>query len=114
MASPPKYRHRRHWKVAIDDEGRPASRRVFAPDPTTLRVDHDLYSGYVIANRPAPGLASVRPTDAPPVSQFTALRNFLYALEWWVFGLFALAVWVRWCRDTLGRLDEDRPVPSST
>lgn len=78
------------------------------------RIDTDLYSGYVISKQPAAGLANVKPTDAPPVSQFTALRNFLYAIEWWVFGVFALAVWVRWCRDTLGRLDEGGPVPSST
>lgn len=72
------------------------------------RVDADLYSGYVIARRmttgtraPAAGLAQVRPADAPQVSSTTALRNFLYAVEWWLFGLFAVFIWFRWCRDTL-------------
>lgn len=72
------------------------------------RVDEDLYSGYVIARSfsndtasPDVGLASVQPTDAPDVGTTTALRNFLYALEWWIFGLFALFIWFRWCRDSL-------------
>ena len=65
------------------------------------RVDADLYSGYVISKEPGPGLSSVGPTDVPAPSQFTALRNLLYALQWWVFGLFALVVWFRWCRDQL-------------
>ena len=64
---------------------------------------------------PAADWPASKPDDAPPVSQFTALRNFLYAIEWWVFGLFALAVWVRWCRDTLGAGHRrGGPVPSST
>jgi cytochrome oxidase assembly protein ShyY1 len=74
------------------------------------RIDTDLYSGYVIARHPGTGLAAVSPTDVPEPSQFTALRNLLYALQWWVFGLFALVVWFRWCRD---QLVTDPPVPSS-
>jgi surfeit locus 1 family protein len=73
-------------------------------------VDADLYSGYVIARTvtgstagvsATAGLGDVHPTQAPAVGQTTALRNFLYAIEWWVFGLFALVIWGRWCRDTL-------------
>ncbi|MCW2855691.1 MAG: hypothetical protein JWR52_1306 [Marmoricola sp.] len=70
-------------------------------------VNTDLYSGYVVANVPkstlAPfqsGISSVSAAAIPAVSGFTALRNFLYAIEWWVFGGFAVFVWVRWCRDT--------------
>jgi surfeit locus 1 family protein len=83
-------------------------------------VRTDLFSGYVIARSftahsaavaPAAGLASVHPTDAPDVSSTTALRNFLYAIEWWLFGLFAVFIWYRWCRDTLVQAS---PVPSST
>jgi cytochrome oxidase assembly protein ShyY1 len=74
------------------------------------RIDADLYSGYVISRQPGPGLASVSPADVPQPSQFTALRNLLYAIEWWVFGLFALVIWFRWCRD---QLVPDAPVPSS-
>ncbi len=69
-------------------------------------VDTDLYSGYVVAKDQTPAVASsglepVTPDAVPPVSGFTALRNLLYAIEWWIFGGFALFVWVRWCRDTL-------------
>ncbi|MDQ6642009.1 MAG: SURF1 family protein [Actinomycetota bacterium] len=72
------------------------------------RVNADLYSAFVIARSfsagsaaPDRGLAGVKPTDAPAVSSTTALRNFLYAIEWWIFGLFAVFVWFRWCRDVL-------------
>lgn len=70
-------------------------------------VDADLYSGYVVArdlNGPeaaATGLKAVSPSAVPAVSGFTALRNFLYAVEWWVFGAFAFFVWVRWCKDSI-------------
>ncbi len=37
---------------------------------------------------PVPVIVS---TDVP-----FPLRNFVYALQWWVFGLFAVAVFVRW------------------
>lgn len=74
-------------------------------------VDADLYSGYVVA-RDVTGqgaadgadLLSVSASAVPEVSGFTALRNFLYAVEWWIFGAFALFVWARWCKDSL----EDR------
>ena len=75
-------------------------------------VDADLYSGYVVARDLAPATADalepVTPASIPEVSGFTALRNLLYAVEWWVFGAFALFIWVRWCRDTLNPpLDEE-------
>lgn len=73
-------------------------------------IGFDLYSGYVVARDQAPaatdGLSAVSATAVPPVSGFTALRNLLYAVEWWVFGAFAFFVWVRWCRDSLHPLDE--------
>ncbi len=73
------------------------------------RVDTDLYSAYAIAEKPDSGLVGVHPAQAPEVGQTTALRNFLYAIEWWVFGLFALVVWFRWCRDSL-HPQPDEPV----
>ncbi|GGF47362.1 SURF1-like protein [Marmoricola endophyticus] len=80
-------------------------------------VPTDLYGGFVIDQSAGPGLSQVSPTDAPPVGSTTALRNLLYAIEWWVFALFAFVVWVRWCRDTLDperRSDEaDEPVTST-
>lgn len=78
-------------------------------------VDTDLYSAYVVAREVSTGtgtgLAPVTPSAVPEVSGFTALRNFLYAVEWWVFGAFALFVWVRWCRDSLEVPGPDEPEP---
>lgn len=64
-------------------------------------VPVDLYGGFVIDRAAGPGLVQVDPTDAPQVGSTTALRNLLYAIEWWIFAGFALVVWGRWCRDTL-------------
>jgi hypothetical protein len=89
-------------------------------------VDQDLYGGYVIASgvvstsstsretgstgREA-GLRPVTPASLPEADTFTALRNLLYAFEWWVFGGFAVYIWWRWCRDELERqrIEEEGP-----
>lgn len=86
-------------------------------------VDQDLYGGYVIARDVVPpgsttqrgptgqGLEAVTPASLPKATAFTSLRNLLYALEWWVFGGFAVYVWLRWCRDEVTRVTG---VPSTT
>lgn len=71
------------------------------------RVDQDLYGAYVVLDpartAPTPGSSShLEPASLaslPDVGRFTALRNLLYAFEWWFFGGFALFVWWRWDRD---------------
>jgi cytochrome oxidase assembly protein ShyY1 len=77
-------------------------------------VDADLYSGYVAAKvvpDPVAGdLVPVPPPSVPTVSMFTAARNLFYGIEWWVFGAFALFIWVRWCLDSLaGPVEEEAP-----
>jgi surfeit locus 1 family protein len=79
------------------------------------RTHRDLYDGYVGAtDRPLPGgatpstgtrgLAAVAPEHLPGVDSATALRNLLYAFQWWVFGAFAVFMWWRWLQeDVLGR-----------
>jgi surfeit locus 1 family protein len=77
------------------------------------RVDHDLYSGYVILDRPATaraGLVAVTPDSLPEAPASTALRNLLYGIQWWIFGAFAAFIWWRWCRD---EVLESRGLPSS-
>ncbi|MEZ5161111.1 MAG: hypothetical protein R2709_10465, partial [Marmoricola sp.] len=54
-----------------------------------------------------PGLEPIKPLNTPQVSALNSLRNLLYAIQWWIFGGFAIYVWVRWCRDQLA---EARPV----
>ena len=82
-------------------------------------VDQDLYGAYaVVADRAAPGdwpvgdaatnpgtdgLSTARLEALPDAGRFTAVRNLLYALEWWVFGGFAAFIWWRWAQDD-GRL----------
>jgi surfeit locus 1 family protein len=77
------------------------------------RVDQDLYGAYAVATE---GLGGLEPADLdqlPEVSRFTALRNLLYAAEWWFFGAFALFVWLRWIRDEAAAEGvEDAPVGS--
>jgi len=45
------------------------------------------------------GSESWVPLPPPPPEQHINLRSLLYALEWWVFGAFAVFVAVRWIRD---------------
>jgi hypothetical protein len=77
------------------------------------RVRQDLYGGYLIARTAQAattagdgmrGLAAVTPAALPKPSGFTSVRNLLYALEWWVFGGFAVFLWWRWCRDEVTRV----------
>ncbi len=75
------------------------------------RVDQDLYGGYVVARDLAgpasAGLRPVPPAALPEPTPFTALRNLLYAVEWFVFGGFAVYIWWRWARDELARATTD-------
>jgi cytochrome oxidase assembly protein ShyY1 len=87
---------------------------------TTLlsRAAYDLYSGYVVAtdrmvpsgidgSEPTPGTDGLRPVTAehlPGADAGTAVRNLLYAFQWWVFGAFAIFMWWRWLQeDVLAR-----------
>jgi surfeit locus 1 family protein len=75
-------------------------------------VDGDLYSGYAVAMPGQPGTDSLTVADLeqlPAPSRFTALRNLLYAIEWWVFGLFAAFIWWRHVRDLAAGPEENPP-----
>jgi surfeit locus 1 family protein len=62
-------------------------------------VDQDLYGAYGVATEPLDGLAAATLEQLPEPGRFTALRNLLYALEWWVFGAFAAFIWWRFVRE---------------
>jgi len=64
-------------------------------------VEPDLYGGYVVMTPPDRGLVEADLEALPDASRFTALRNLLYALEWWFFGGFAVFIWWRWVREDL-------------
>lgn len=66
--------------------------------PSLLNVmPYDLYSGFAIStDEPSSGgLELVPPPVAGDVSWTVGLRNLAYALQWWVFGLFAAFMWWR-------------------
>lgn len=73
-------------------------------------LPYRLWSGYGLLDTPAPdgalaqGWTPVEPPD-PDVSWTVGLKNLAYALQWWVFGLFAVVMWWRMCRD---QVDEAR------
>lgn len=68
-----------------------------------------IYGGYlrVLEADPAPP-AALDPAPAPPAEGGTGLplQNLAYAVQWWIFGGFALAVWLRLVRDEARRLRE--------
>ncbi len=73
-------------------------------------VDQDLYGAYAVVDPQATqenaGNDALAPADLeqlPEASRFTALRNLLYAIEWWFFGAFAVFIWWRWIRDELAQ-----------
>ena len=69
------------------------------------RIDQDLYGAYVVAREPSSadaeaGVDAATLDQLPPAGRFTALRNLLYAIEWWLFAAFAAFIWWRYVRDT--------------
>ncbi len=72
------------------------------------RFDDDLYGAYVVVRDDGPdaftddggdGLVRADLQQPPDAGRFTAIRNLLYAFEWWFFGAFAAFVWWRWARE---------------
>ena len=61
--------------------------------------DEDLYGAYVVVRDPGAGVVPADLEQLPDAGRFTALRNLLYAVEWWFFGAFAAFVWWRWMRE---------------
>ena len=73
-------------------------------------VDQDLYGGYGVAQEPEPGLEAATVDQLPEVGALTSIRNLLYAIEWWFFGLFAAFIWWRWVTEADEEEREDAPV----
>lgn len=64
---------------------------------------YDLYSGFAIStdDTVAADLDPVPPPLPSDVSWTVGLKNLAYALQWWVFGLFAAFMWWRMCTETI-------------
>lgn len=100
--------------VVDDDRGDDVVPQVRIAD-AIQHVDQDLYGAYAVVadevaegdwpvgdaatNPGTAGLTQVQPEETPEVGSFTALRNFFYGIEWWIFGAFAAFVWWQWVRD---------------
>jgi len=83
-------------------------------DPTTRKIGsvripaltnelpYDLYSGYAVSST-ASASAGLDLATPPPVgvSWTVGLRNLAYALQWWVFGGFAIFMWWRIVTDSV-------------
>jgi cytochrome oxidase assembly protein ShyY1 len=73
---------------------------AISPAELVNRWGGPIYSGYVV-------LADVEPAQSgvallpPPTAQGGGanLQNLAYALQWWIFGAFAVLFWVRLVRD---------------
>jgi surfeit locus 1 family protein len=62
-------------------------------------VDGDLYSAFLVST--GAGAAGLRPVTPPAVEPgwSAGMRNLAYALQWWLFGAFAVFLWWRICAD---------------
>lgn len=72
--------------------------------PALLNVlPYELYSGFTISTDAAlsGGLDLVPPPEPDDGSWTDGLRNLAYALQWWVFGLFAAFMWWRMTIETV-------------
>lgn len=70
-----------------------------------------VYGGFVVLGQEALGLGVI---DAPPPSKEVSLNllNLFYAIEWVIFGGFAIFLWWRLVRDTWEKENEERPQPA--
>lgn len=75
------------------------------------RWGQPIYTGFLVTDVPVPadGLTAIPP--APVDDRGFALQNVSYALQWWVFALFAVFIWWRLVRDAhlseTSRLEDD-------
>ena len=61
-----------------------------------------IYSGYLVLSASSPaqdGALEPLPPPQPRGGSGYDLRNLGYALQWWIFGLFAVGLWLRLVRD---------------
>jgi cytochrome oxidase assembly protein ShyY1 len=89
------------------EAAREADGEVTAISPAQLvnRWGGPMYSGYLVLEdvspAQAPGLELV---PAPEPASGFDLQNLAYALQWWLFGGFAVLLWLRMVRDEARRV----------
>ncbi len=74
----------------------------------------EIYNAFVFATGETPDASTgVQRVPPPPVPTGFTLRNGAYALQWWVFGVFAAWMWWRMVRDDYRRdqaADAESPI----
>ncbi|SDC32077.1 Cytochrome oxidase assembly protein ShyY1 [Sanguibacter gelidistatuariae] len=68
-----------------------------------------IYAGYLVVVSSAPGQdVALALLDRPSIEGGDGLnlQNLFYALQWWIFGAFAVALWLRTVRDEARGSDE--------
>lgn len=70
-----------------------------------------IYSGYLVVADAGEGLTALPPPTLP--GEGLDIQNLAYALQWWIFGAFAVLVWARMVRDEARAAAEERSVPAS-
>ncbi len=72
---------------------------VAIPELLNLWADPGpVYGGYLVLSEAPEGLTTIG-TEAPPTQSELNWLNLFYALQWVIFGLFALYLWWRLVRD---------------
>lgn len=92
-----------------DDEDPQVMRTVAVAHLINVWADYDerpVYFGYVTAGEPVAGLEAI---VSPPPEQQAELNwlNVFYAIEWIVFGGFAVYLWYRLVKDAVEREREE-------
>lgn len=73
---------------------------TISPAELVNRWGGPIYSGYVVVAESDPPQDPALAVLPPPSTETGLdLRNLAYALQWWIFGGFALLLWVRLVRD---------------
>ncbi len=72
-----------------------------------------MYGGYLVlaqSSEPTPEGLVMLPRPTIEGGDGVNMQNLFYALQWWVFGGFAAALWLRLVRDDAKRMNETTPV----
>ena len=85
---------------------------VAVPELLNLWADPGpVYGGYLVLSEAPEGLTTIG-TEAPPTESQLNWLNLFYALQWVIFGLFALYLWWRLVRDEWEREAENASSPA--
>ena len=88
-------------RLAAGEAARGTGGEVTAVSPAELvnRWGGPIYSAYLVLEQVEPGQGDLTLLPEPAVGSGLELQNLAYALQWWIFGGFAVLLWLRMVRD---------------